>query len=239
MERFSQTDRRPWNDSALILVLIGAISLWMTQPSEPSLSSIDGSMRSVAPEADRVIELDRPDVSTSPPTESEGAGAPPVEAEFGAKPEQRAPDFELPTLNGETRQLHQRGGRPVLINVWATYCPFCEHEMPMLERMDDAHSELTVLGLNVGDNPETIRSFVERVDVDYPILLDRTGEVAATYQVTSLPATFLIDAEGTVRWRREGSVTSAELERQLRTTTSVAPRDGAGTPPISKEEDES
>ncbi|MFB6287064.1 MAG: TlpA family protein disulfide reductase [Candidatus Bipolaricaulia bacterium] len=161
------------------------------------------------------------------------------EPNTGPRVGQLAPDFAVKALDGEAVRLHQYRGRPVLMNVWATYCPFCEHEMPMLDALNGAHDELLVLGLNVGEAQRTVRAFAERVGVTYPLAIDRTGEVAEAYQVTNLPTTFLIDAEGVIVWKREGSVSQSELQRQLRQTTSVGPRDATEGHSTSKEEDQS
>ncbi len=156
--------------------------------------------------------------------------------ETGPRVGQRAPDFELSTIAGDQFRLSEQRGRPVLINAWATYCPFCKHEMPMLNSLDGTYDDLLVVGLNVGEAKPTVRAFAERVGADYPLAIDRTGEVATTYRVASLPATFLIDARGIVVWKREGSVERSKLERQIETKTSADSHEASDAQPSTEKE---
>ncbi len=117
------------------------------------------------------------------------------------------PGFWLPTLScksldGNTTRLSQLRGQPVLVNLWATWCPPCRAEMQTLETVynDYKGQGFTVLAVNMTsqDNPELVMPFVKERGLTYPILLDEKGEVARAYQMKSLPSSFFIDRDGTI-----------------------------------------
>lgn len=113
-----------------------------------------------------------------------------------------APDFALKTPEGETIRLSDLRGQPVLVNLWATWCPPCRAEMQTLETVYNDYKDqgFTVLAVNMTsqDDPELIIPFVSERGLTYPILLDETGEVARAYQMKSLPSSFFIDRDGII-----------------------------------------
>lgn len=114
----------------------------------------------------------------------------------------RPPDFELPATDGATHRLEEqrRGKKVVLINFWATWCPPCRVEMPQLENLYQRYrdSGLQILAVDVGDEEEAIRTFLEEKSLSFPVLVDREGLVASLYRVEAFPTTVLLDAEGKV-----------------------------------------
>ena len=111
-----------------------------------------------------------------------------------------APDFVLPDLDGQPWQLSQARGQVLLINFWATWCAPCRREMPALARLHEtlAGENFQVVGIHVGPSAE-IKRFLVETPVGFPILVD--AELALEdWNVPMLPATFLIDAEGRVRY---------------------------------------
>jgi len=228
--------------AAVVAVGVGLVAMGLMMGNPPSISTTSPSGSEQVSHGEVAHGTEGTGASGSA-TKADSIVHPPKlsgrELDTGSEVGQLAPDFTFKALDGEAVPLHRYRGRPVLMNVWATYCPFCEHEMPMLDSLNGANDELLVLGLNVGEAQRTVRAFAERVGVAYPLVIDRTGEVAEAYQVTNLPTTFLIDAEGVIVWKREGSVSQSELKRQLRQTTSVGPRDATEAHSTSKEEDQS
>ena len=113
-----------------------------------------------------------------------------------------APDFELKTLAGETIKLSNLRGQAVLINLWATWCPPCREEMPVLEKMYNEYKDrgFIVLGLNMTyqDDPRAIMPFVENYGLTFPILLDETGDAGKAYQLKSLPTSYFINRTGII-----------------------------------------
>ncbi len=114
-----------------------------------------------------------------------------------------APDFTLKTPLGESFTLSELRGRPVIVNLWATWCPPCRAEMPALQKLYDEYRDrgLIVLAVNATqqDDVQAIAPFVEKYHLTFPILLDETGLAARAYQLRSLPSSYFIGRDGTIR----------------------------------------
>jgi peroxiredoxin len=114
----------------------------------------------------------------------------------------QAPDFTLDALDGNTYTLSALKGRPVLVNLWATWCPPCRAEMPAIEKMYQEYQDqgFLVLGVNMTyqDNSSAVSPFVSEYGLSFPILLEETGDTASAYQLRSLPSSYFIDRSGTV-----------------------------------------
>lgn len=113
-----------------------------------------------------------------------------------------APDFTLKTAQGETYTLSELKGQAVLVNVWATWCPPCEAEMPAIEKMYNEYKDqgFIVLAINstFQDNPLDIAPFTKEHGLTFPILLDETSDTSRAYQVRSLPSSYFINRQGII-----------------------------------------
>jgi peroxiredoxin len=113
-----------------------------------------------------------------------------------------APTFELDTIAGESVNLADFRGQPVILNFWASWCPPCRAEMPDFQQawQEYSDSDLIILSVNAThqDTLPEIERFIELNDLAFPILLDTSGTVSSTYQIRALPTTFLIDREGVI-----------------------------------------
>jgi len=113
-----------------------------------------------------------------------------------------APDFTLQTTDRQTVTLSELKGQAVLVNIWATWCPPCRAEMPVIEKLYEEYKDrdFVVLGLNSTsqDNQANITPFIKEYNLTFPILLDELGEVSRTYQIHSLPTSFFINRDGTI-----------------------------------------
>lgn len=114
-----------------------------------------------------------------------------------------APEFTLPTLDGEEVTLSSLRGQVVVINLWTSWCPPCREEMPAIEQVYGQYREqgLVVLGLNstFQDDEEAAAAFVRELGLTFPILLDRTGAASRRYQLQALPTTYFVDRQGIIR----------------------------------------
>jgi thiol-disulfide isomerase/thioredoxin len=132
-----------------------------------------------------------------------------------------APDFTSENLDGRPVRLSQFGGKPVLLNFWATWCAACQDEMPVIQRATDRYhaSGLTVLAVNYRQTGVTaMRAFLARVDAKFGAVLDPAGQIAAEYRVTvGLPVSVFIDRAGRVQVIQLGQMSGPVLEQQLRT----------------------
>lgn len=108
-----------------------------------------------------------------------------------------APDFKLENLNGETVALSDYRGSVVLVNFWATWCPPCRAEMPLLQEVADRYDqEMVVFAVNSGEEEAVVRNFVETTGLDLLFLLDPTNSVATLYRVRGFPTSLFIDEDG-------------------------------------------
>lgn len=128
----------------------------------------------------------------------------------------QAPEYGGTTLAGDSVTLESFRGKVVLLNLWATWCAPCRHETPFLQAVYEERRgdglEIVGVSLDTGDAHRLVSEFVEEYGVTYPILLDPQMRGMDRYQVLGLPATFLIDADGTVRWMRYGPVSETDRE---------------------------
>lgn len=121
-----------------------------------------------------------------------------------------APAYGARNLAGDSVSLAGLRGRVVLLNFWATWCAPCRHETPFLQALNEQHRSegLEILGVSMdtGDARGQVADFVREYGVTYPILLDPQMRGMDLYRVLGLPATFLMDREGVLRWMRIGPV---------------------------------
>ena len=119
-----------------------------------------------------------------------------------------APDFVLQTIDGNTRKLSNYRGQVVLVNLWATWCPPCVEEMPVLNQiaLDYADRGLVVLGVAGDDDTQRVRDFLVKSPLKFPVLLDPDGAIGTQYGITGYPETFFVDREGRVREKIIGPI---------------------------------
>jgi cytochrome c biogenesis protein CcmG, thiol:disulfide interchange protein DsbE len=116
-------------------------------------------------------------------------------------------------------------GQVVILNFWASWCPPCVDELPLLQRTHRrlAQSRATVLGVNYQDLPEDALRFVDRFDVTYPSLRDRDGEYADQFAAAAFPETFVIDRRGRIAASRRGPVDQAWIDETVVPLLTEAP----------------
>lgn len=114
-----------------------------------------------------------------------------------------APDFSLSDASGNTVRLSDLRGTPVLINLWASWCPPCKAEMPAMQSVHEqfASQGFTILAVNTThqDNLADAREFVASGGFTFPVLFDLDGKVSQQYQVRSMPTSFFVDHQGIIR----------------------------------------
>jgi cytochrome c biogenesis protein CcmG/thiol:disulfide interchange protein DsbE len=130
----------------------------------------------------------------------------------------RAPVFALEDLHGKPVDLAKDHGNVVLLNFWATWCGPCKVEMPRFMEWQKQYGPkgLEVVGVSIDDSAAPARAFVDKLHLNYPVVMG-TAKLGERYGgVLGVPVTFLIDRHGIVRARFDGEEHLAAEERQVR-----------------------
>ena len=131
--------------------------------------------------------------------------------------ERPAPAIALPLLDAPARNfdMAQMRGQVWMLNVWASWCGPCREEMPALKVLA-GRDAVPLVGLNYKDDPAQARQLLQRIGNPYlASALDADGRVGMDYGVQGVPETFVIDAEGRIRYRHKGPVTAEVWREQL------------------------
>ena len=123
----------------------------------------------------------------------------------------RAPDWNLETIEGEDIALSEYRGKTVVLNFWATWCGPCKMEIPEFRKFVDKHPEIPVLGIAVDGSINQLRQFSKQNQMNYPILKgDRT--VQELYNVNTLPMTVVVGPDGSIEDVHVGIMLATQLE---------------------------
>lgn len=127
------------------------------------------------------------------------------------------PSFALPTLHDPARVVRDADlrGAPYLLNVWGSWCPECRVEHPLIDALARS-GRLRVIGYNYKDAPEDAKRWLQQFGDPYAlILVDESGRAAIDFGIYGAPESFLVDAEGIVRFKHVGALTPQIIERDI------------------------
>ena len=133
-------------------------------------------------------------------------------------PGSKAPDFQLKDLQGNMVSLSALHGKTVVLHFWATWCPHCLAEMPLLENADRelAARGAQVLAINLGEPRRKVERYAREHGLKLAILLDTRGKAAQAFGVVGLPATVVVDREGRLAGQIDmGSLNLDALEKLI------------------------
>ena len=121
-------------------------------------------------------------------------------------PPKAAPDFTLPSIDGNQVSLRHYRGKVVFLNFWATWCIPCREEMPALERLHQTYhaQDLAIISIDLKESAEQVKTFFQKHGLSFPSLLDQSGSVFREYLVAGMPTTYLIGRDGTLLARGVG-----------------------------------
>lgn len=147
---------------------------------------------------------------------------PPDAAASLAPQEDLAPDFTVEDGQGEAVNLSDFFGKPIVLNLWATWCPPCAGELPAFDRAwADYGDQVQFLMVNLTDGDretvDGVKAYVEEAGYSFPVYYDTQLSAATAYGANSIPMTILIDTHGVIVAGQVGAVDEQSLLTALET----------------------
>ncbi len=156
----------------------------------------------------------------------------------GMRPGSTAPELAAALDDGSTYQLTDLDGRPirladlrgkvVWLNFWATWCPPCQQETPILRALDAKYRDrgLAIIGISVQETtPADVKAYAERYQLGYTIGFDGSGHILRTYRVFALPTQFFIDTNGVIALVLNGPVDQTAASALIESMLGAVPSD--------------
>jgi len=125
----------------------------------------------------------------------------------------KAPQIEGVTIGGESFALSALQGRPAVVHFWATWCPVCKLEQGMIDSLAKETPMITI-AMQSGEAQEVL-AYLREEGVDYPVLNDPLGILARRYGVSGVPASFVLDGKGEVRFVTRGYTSGLGMRFRL------------------------
>jgi len=130
-----------------------------------------------------------------------------------------APDFKLNNLGGQNVSLNSFGGKLVFLNFWSSTSSTCIKDRPVFQELSETwldRNDVALLTINIGEEPETVKDFMESKKYTFPVLLDTQFEVASSFGVKYMPTSILIGEDREVKLNTIGEFKSvAAIEKQI------------------------
>jgi len=129
----------------------------------------------------------------------------------------KMPEFTLPVLGQSDKMVSSQDllGKPFLLNVWASWCPTCRYEHPVITQLAESGA-VRVIGLNYRDEADDAQQWLRRFGNPYEFsLADNSGRVGIDFGVYAAPESFLVDAEGNVVFKQIGAMTDEVIEQEI------------------------
>ncbi len=103
-------------------------------------------------------------------------------------------------------------GKPVVVNIWASWCPPCRAEMPLLDHAAQTFAgEAVILGVISNDDPASAVAFLDQLNISYPNVIDDSGEIRRRLDMSVFPTTYIFGRDGQLRAKVEAGVTEQQL----------------------------
>lgn len=130
-------------------------------------------------------------------------------------------NITLETLSGYQVALPEMAqGKPVVLNIWASWCPPCHREMPLLLQMQQQNAEISVMMVNLQENRDTVAQYLRQHQLSFnQVLLDTRGDIASYYGAQGVPATLFFNADGSLSSAHFGELSQAILQQGISSAT--------------------
>jgi thiol-disulfide isomerase/thioredoxin len=147
----------------------------------------------------------------NPAASTDAPSAVPAKVDFAS------PELTLEDLSGKPVSLNDYLGSIVLVNLWATWCPPCREEMPVLQTFYEDHKTdgFVLLAINQEETREVVQPFVKEFGLTFPIWLDLNYQAQQEFNTNSLPSSYVIDRAGRVRLMWFGGISKKNLEKYV------------------------
>lgn len=133
----------------------------------------------------------------------------------------QAPNFQLSQVNNnndlESIRLSDLEGKGVMLNFWGTWCKPCEEEMPYMETLYPEYKEkgIEIVAVSLDSTEFVIQPFIDKYDLTFPVVHDKTGEIKDLYKIGPIPSTFFINPEGEIVEVVNGALSLNRLEQSF------------------------
>ena len=136
----------------------------------------------------------------------------------------RLPHMALHTLAGETRTLQDLQGKPVVVNLWATWCPPCRREMPALMQFAEQNPQVAVVLVNQGEGAATVAAYLQQETLPSDaVWLDPRSDMGVFVGQRALPTTLFFDARGRLQEVRVGELSEVTLQQKVSALQAAQP----------------
>lgn len=138
-------------------------------------------------------------------------------------------DLALPTgivltdMAGAPQPVANWTGRPMVVNLWATWCPPCRREMPMMAEVARLSPDIDLHFVNQGEGPGQINSYLASAGLQMPVVLDQGQQMMRHFAAMGLPATLFLDANGNLVAAHMGEISKARLLSQMQALREISP----------------
>lgn len=208
--RIAEVMEQFWSaDAPANLIKLNGARDWFFMGSAPGTEQREDEAReqAIADMPRQVLRLARQLTQQEKPTKAvalneETPEAAPTHGPQVLAQSKAAPPLSLESLAGPSYTLTEKPGKVMLLSFWATWCPPCVEELPSMNALaaDYSSADFEILSVNFQETPEDIKAFLQRVEVDFPILMDLDGSTSHSWNVFSFPSSFILDRQGRLRY---------------------------------------
>lgn len=129
---------------------------------------------------------------------------------------QPLPQLSLPAIDGNSIALSSFVGKPTVVNLWATWCPPCRREMPLLQQAQAAHPEINFVFVNQGETQDQVVRYLKGQGMTLRnVLIDATRSTGAAFNEAAMPTTLFFDTQGRLASSRIGALSEATLAQRM------------------------